>query len=277
MLATCEEFAKANNIKFSTDDNPNKSKSKALYVVGHNCQIEKPAPLSLCGKVLPWVEKCDHLGHVMNVTASSEEDCKIKRAKFIEEAVKIREQFKFAHPIEIIHATETYCSNFYGNQLWNLRGDAARMLFASWRTNIKLVWDLPRSTRSYFIENLLALGITPPSVSLMTRQVTFFHSLLQSPSPEIQTLCHIAARDLRSTLGSNLAHIQSETGLNPWEYGGERMRDELLKHNSSKVEDMDVWRISFLDKLLSLRLCDSYNGNQRNQDLSALIDSLSTN
>ena len=128
MLATCEEFAKINNIQFSTDDNPNKSKSKALHIVGHNGHSEKPAPLMLCDKVLPWVEKCDHLGHSLNVSASMEDDCKIKRAKFIEEAVKIREQFQFAHPLDIISATETYCSNFYGNQWWHLRGDAVNII-----------------------------------------------------------------------------------------------------------------------------------------------------
>ena len=34
MLKTCEEFTSTSNIKFSTDEDPRKSKSKAIYVVG---------------------------------------------------------------------------------------------------------------------------------------------------------------------------------------------------------------------------------------------------
>lgn len=181
------------------------------------------------------------------------------------------------YPIDIITATETYCSNFYGNQLWNLRGNAANMLYSSWRTNVKLAWNLPRNTRSYFVENLLAPGIVPPSVSLMTRQLTFFHSLLLSPSPEAQTLCRLSARDLRSTLGSNLAHIETETGLNPWEYGGDRVKKELIKSNMSVVEPEDCWRIVYLEKLLNQRLFNFYTGNQTNEELTDLINSLSVN
>ena len=33
MLKTCEMFTKASNIMFSTDEDPKKSKSKAIYVV----------------------------------------------------------------------------------------------------------------------------------------------------------------------------------------------------------------------------------------------------
>ena len=68
MLATCEEYARVHNIRFSTHTDPNKSKSKALYVVGHKSEVQKPVPLILCGKELPYVEKCDHLGQVLDIT-----------------------------------------------------------------------------------------------------------------------------------------------------------------------------------------------------------------
>ena len=142
---------------------------------------------------------------------------------------------------------------------------------------MKLAWNLPRGTRSYFIDNLLATGITPPSVSLMTRQLTFFHSLLSSPSPEAETLARMASRDIRTTLGSNLAHIRTETGLNPWEFGGERMKMELIKYNSSEVCENDEWRIGFLSKLLNQRLFEYYDGSQDCKELDGMINSLSTN
>ena len=137
-------FAKANNIRFSTDENPLKSKSKAVYVTGQKINSDLPVPLILCDKELPWVDKCEHLGHAFDSTCSMEQDCRNKRSEFIQQVVKVKEQFQFAHTSEIITATDKYCSSHYGHLLWNLRGEAAGMLYASWRTNVKLVWNLPR-------------------------------------------------------------------------------------------------------------------------------------
>ena len=110
MLATCERYAMDNNIQFLTHHEPDKSKSKALYVTVHGGLVDKPAPLLLCGQALPWVEKCNHLGNTLNITASLEKDCMIKHGEFIGNAVKVRENFSFAHPVEVIKAMEKYCS-----------------------------------------------------------------------------------------------------------------------------------------------------------------------
>ena len=67
MRKTCETFTEESNIMFSTHPDPKKSKSKALYVVGpKGSGISRPAPLQLCGRPLPWVERADHLGHALH-------------------------------------------------------------------------------------------------------------------------------------------------------------------------------------------------------------------
>jgi hypothetical protein len=54
MLGTCETFAELNNIKFSTDPDPSRSKSKAVYVTGpRGGGQQKPALLLLCGRACP--------------------------------------------------------------------------------------------------------------------------------------------------------------------------------------------------------------------------------
>ena len=69
----------------------------------------KPEPLILCDTALPFVEKCDHLGHTLSSDCTMEQDSKEKRAAFIDKSVKIREMFSFAHPSEQILAMEKYC------------------------------------------------------------------------------------------------------------------------------------------------------------------------
>ena len=116
MLKTCEEYASKYNIRFSTHEEPKKSKSKCLYVVGpRSSGVPAPAPLMLCGKPLPWVDRCDHLGHIITTDGTSVKDCQEKRATFIDNSVKTREMFRFAHPIEKITAVTKHCSDFYGS------------------------------------------------------------------------------------------------------------------------------------------------------------------
>ena len=55
MLREAELWAADFNVTFSTDPDPKKSKSKLIFMCGHNKRLAKPAPISLCGRVLPWV------------------------------------------------------------------------------------------------------------------------------------------------------------------------------------------------------------------------------
>ena len=83
--------------------------------------------------------------------------------------------------------------------------------------------------------------------------------------------------DLRSNLGSSLNHIEKESGLNLWVYGGKRMKDALMKANMSRVPEADKWRIGFLGKLLAQRHFEYYNGDGENEHLNDIISSLVSN
>ena len=68
MLALCESWAAENNVQFSTDPDPKKSKSKAIFMCGQKTNLPKPSSLSLCGINLPWVSAATHLGHELHET-----------------------------------------------------------------------------------------------------------------------------------------------------------------------------------------------------------------
>ena len=120
----------------------------------------------LCGRPLPWVERADHLGHVLHQTGTMAQDCKEKRAKFIDSSVKIRETFDFAHPEEKIKAIERYCTSLYGSNLWDLASDEAEGVFAAWRTGIKLAWGVHRGCRTFLLQTVLAPQLTSLRVIL---------------------------------------------------------------------------------------------------------------
>ena len=73
MLRICEQYAAENNLEFSTDPNPDKSKSKCIFMCGH-LKKAQPANLQLYGVDLPWVKTATHLGHELSWECNMEED-----------------------------------------------------------------------------------------------------------------------------------------------------------------------------------------------------------
>ena len=65
MLVELESFAEESNIVFSTDPVPHKSKTKCIFVTGKRRNLDKPAPLFLCGRELPFVNQADHLRNML--------------------------------------------------------------------------------------------------------------------------------------------------------------------------------------------------------------------
>ena len=192
--------------------------------------------------------------------------------------MKIRETFSFAHPIDQITAIEKYCTSLYGSNLWKLDSDEVNMLFSAWKTGIKLAWDVHQGCRTYLLQTVLAPDITSLKVNLLTQFHGFFRGLLDCPSHEVRVVTLLAARDIRSNLGSNMALLQNQTGLNPWVIGRSNLKQELKKAERVMIPDSDIWRVDYLQRLLNERLVAHYKCNQEEEKkLINLINSLVIN
>ena len=278
MLDKCEVYAAEHNIMFSTDPDPSKSKTKCIFVCGTKKTLRKPAPLTLCGRELPWVGTATHLGHELHESGSMEYDAVVKRAIFINQSVEIRETFYFASPVEIISAFKVYCSSFYGCMLWDLDGERAGQVFNAWTTAIKLAWAVPRGTRTYLVQQVLAPGLTSAKVDILARYGGFFRTLRRSPIHEVAVMANLASRDIRSTTGRNLALVRECSGLDPWAYGSARLKVELAKAELLEVPPTDQWRVRYLGDLLEQRQILHYMGDKEGENtVSELIDSLCIN
>ena len=278
MLSKCEVYAADHNIMFSTDPDPRKSKTKCIYVVGKEKNLPKPAPLILCGRELPWVSTATHLGHELHESGEMEHDACVKRSVFIRQSVEIREAFYFASPVEILSALKVYCSSHYGCMLWNLGGDKAGQLFNAWNTAIKLTWGVPRGTRTYLVQQVLAPGMTSAKVDILARFGSFFRGLRDSPSHEVAVMANLAGRDIRSTTGKNLALVRDSSGLDPWVFGSARLKEELAKHETVDPPPQDQWRVKYLGSLFEQRQGKYYRGDREGVTrINELIDSLCVN
>jgi hypothetical protein len=125
------------------------------------------------------------------------------------------------------------------------------------------------------VQAVLAPHVASLRVSLLHRFVMFFRGLLAGPSPEVAAVALLAARDLRSTLGSNLALVRELTGLDPWTAASSRLRAALEAVDRAEVPEQDSWRVGALQKLLTAWLQAHYVADKREEErLQGLIASL---
>ena len=154
------------------------------------------------------MNRADHLGIALTEQGDLLQDCKEKRAQFINKSAQIRETFEFAHAMEKVLAIEKYCTSIHGSELWDLISPEAQMVFRAWRTGIKISWNVPRTTHSFLVQDVLTTGVQSLEQMILRNSVGFFQSLLRCPCPEVAVLARIAARDIRSTLGKNIQKIR---------------------------------------------------------------------
>ena len=113
MLDLASSFAREVGLKFSTDPDPAKSKSKAIYVVGRQADLEKPATLILSGEHLPWVA---HLGHKFHEDGTMDMNTPMRRGSFIGRCLEVQEAFNFATPDDTLGAVKLYCGGFLSSK-----------------------------------------------------------------------------------------------------------------------------------------------------------------
>ena len=75
--------------------------------------------------------------------------------------------------MEVLRAVKVFAGDLYGGNLWQLRGDMASQVFNAWTTFIKLAWQVPRGTHTYFVDRMLACGISHTRDDILARYVTF--------------------------------------------------------------------------------------------------------
>ena len=152
------------------------------------------------------------------------------------------------------------------------------MMVNAWRTGHKLAWDVPWGCRTYMVQEVLAPHVVSLRANLLSREVGFFRSLLTSPSHEVTVLALLAARHIRSNLGSNLALVRELTKRDPWVEPRGALAAALVAADTRDVPEQDRWRLPYLQKLLAMRLQAYYSGEEDEvKRLQELINSLVIN
>ena len=130
MLQVCEHYAKDHNLRFSTNSNPKKSKTKYMAFLQKKRDLNK---LKLCGDLLPWVVTGKHLGTRIENNPGDilNQDMKEKRAQYIQRNNELMQEFSFAHSSTKCNINTIFNSHFTGSVLWDLFGREAEYFMSS--------------------------------------------------------------------------------------------------------------------------------------------------
>ena len=243
MIRICERFAVRNNLTFSTDSNPQKSKTKCIsFNVKKNESLPK---LKLSGNYLPWVDCGKHLG--IKIQNKSEnllgQDIREKRAQFIQRTNELMQEFSYATPDTKSRINSLYNSHFTGSVLWDLWSKEAKMVYNSWSSSIRRMYRIDRKTHRYLIEpisNMLHI-----KTSLLSRFQKFANSIKSSKKKVVRSLYHTLSGDCRSRLGRNNRIVELE----------------LYNDNCDKIKNLtfspmpaaENWRLSVIEDLIHVR------------------------
>ena len=270
MLELCDSYAKDHNLVFSTDPNPELSKTKCLFMVGkvRGGQVHYPKPVRLSGIDLPWVTSANHLGHTLHQDCTMEEDARSKRMSFISDSLDIRDMFSWAHPRQVLQATRVYSTSFYGSMLYNLYGEQSNMIYRCWNTAAKLAWDVPRSTFSFLVDRVLTSDMPSVRDGILTRYAMYQQSLYMNNSREIRILASTSSSDGRCTTGYNTMKMERETGLDVKNSNKQMIKKALCQ---STVPAEEEWRVPLLARLLQeRRACKE--ADEDSKHLDSMVD-----
>ena len=177
--------------------------------------------------------------------------------------------------MEVLGAVKVYAGDFYGAMLWRLDGVMAKQVYLAWNTCIKLAWQVPRNTHTYFVERMLDCGLSHVKTDIMARYIKYLSAIRNSPSMEVVVLANMVARDVRTTTGANLHYVERITGLVPWTCSPKQVK-AVLGEMLVELPEQDMWSVPYLARLLEER-GEKFYSMDDTTDLTELIDSLCVN
>ena len=246
MMKTIEDYCNLHNLRFSTDPNPRKCKTKCVAFL----KKERDLPsIYLCGNPLPWVKEGIHLGNNFeNQYNGMARDIKMKRAQYIDKNCDLQQEFMFSHPSTRLQTNSIFNSHFTGSPIWDLFSPEARMLENTWNVSFRRMYDLPYQTHRYLVEPVS--GQLHLKKVLIKRFLSFINQIKRSDKNIPKQLLHCIKLDTRSVTGSNLRRILLLTKKTKVEDITEK---DIENIESDEISDDNKWRVNIIQEITDLK------------------------
>ena len=89
-------------------------------------------------------------------------------------------------------------------------------------------------------------------------------------------MANLVSRDVQTTTGTNLKLVEKASGLCAWDTNSNQLRAAIEESETVDIEQVDKWRVPFLNKLLGNKQELQYLGADI-EEINGLINSLCIN
>ena len=250
MVNLCQDFATRKNLKFSTNEDPEKSKTKCLVFSKKAKDRLNNLPVLLDGIPLPWVSQVKHLGNLLQLDNSMKVDMSQKRGKFIGKMSSLFQEFHYVNPDIFVKIMNIFTTSFYGSNLWDIFSNDCDRLFKSWNVAIRQAFHVNGCTHRYLIESISKS--MHPKVMLSSRYVAFHRSLISSTKLPVRFLARLLEKDQRTVLGKTLYNLTRQCSVPDITFLTPECVKKKLKYFS--IPEHEQWRSNMVTELLQLRV-----------------------
>ena len=206
MLDCCSEFAYTYNVKF----NPSKSK---FITFSQKKNIGSPELYTNDGK-LDNIKLVKHLGHIITSDLTDDKDIMHQTSMYNRKANAVLSDFKHISGDLRVQIMQSYCSSFYGSQLWDLSNTCIDRLSISWRKSIRKALHVPARTHSVYLP--LICECLPLNAQLELRVMKFFYERYKQYKQNVSFfLSNHACMNRGSTIGKNINYIMRKYDIPP--------------------------------------------------------------
>ena len=212
---------------------------------------------TLNGDALPWVATAKHLGNQLSAklnlsffSPETKTDILCKRAILFDKVHQVLQQFGYYEPRLVIKLLSVYSTALYGSTLWQLNSEEHLKLNRSWNTAVKIIWDLPHSTHTRFLE---PLSPVPHLESILTgRFIGFAQNLSKSAKPLISLLFNLCSPDIGSQTGQNINYLlQKFSKQTLTELVNDR--NIIKKTIVTPISETESWKLKIIEEVSLVR------------------------
>ena len=250
LLSICGDYATEYCISF------NAAKSKCLMVLPKNrratCSYAKKCSFSINNQQIDNVESFKHLGHVISAQMEDASDIICRRNDFIGQVNNLLCYFRKLTSCVKYRLFRSYCTSFYGCELWSLTTNKLQDLCTAWRKGVRSVWNLPQSTHCYLLP--LICNCLPVFDEICRRSINFARDCITHVSGIIKRVASYGIYYARneSPLGQNMLFCidRYRSPLNSLLFSSRRIVNSYF---DSTVDDAQLSTASFLIELIDIR------------------------
>ena len=251
LVDICSRFAAKKNLKFGTDKNIEKSKTKCIAFHKNPKEISNLRKVLLDGNPLPWVHSVKHLGTTLQSDNSMKLDIAMKRGKFIGKVNSLLQEFHYLDPPLLMKLINSCATSFYSSSTWDILSAECEKLYRSWNVTVRNVLKLDRCTHRSLIEPLS--GVIHVKTALLSRYLTFIRSLESCDKLSIRYLTRVNSSDCHSQMGKILSYICETCEVERGRFDTVTQMQVKRMHTYSSVAENDEWTIQIGKELLQAR------------------------